>query len=189
MIIALAGVLVKTLAGYLFEGYLKTHYGSVDIEGAPRWYGSENNNEICVSTFKRGDLESVALAKADSQIRLEKKLKNIVRVVIKKRFENINPDEKRFLNSVKSDKKVSIFVASHTNYKNIKYDDKRKITFVRNCVLKQDFIDYEKVRIQEMVKELTHFKSDKAFDELNGKQPKSVESYKDKEFNELDEIK
>lgn len=189
MLVAIAGVLVKTLVGYLFNGYLKSNYGSVDIEGAPSWYGSEARDEICVSTFKRGGLESVEIAKDDSKIKLERKLKNIVNVVITKRFENESPDDKAFLSHVRSDKKVSIFVASHTNYKNIKYDNEKRITFVRNCVLKQDFITYEKKRLKEMVKELSYHKADKAFDELNGESPKkSPQTPANKAFEELNGI-
>jgi hypothetical protein len=186
MVLAIASALAETLASYLFEGYLKANYGSVEIEGAPSWYGSEKRAELCISTFKRGDLESVELAKEDSKIKLEKKLKNIVNVVITKRFENANPDEKRFLETVVSDKKVTTFVSTHTNYKNVKYDEEKKMTFVRNCVLKDEFIVYEKKRLKEMVKELSHYKAGKEFDELNGKSPKSVESHKDKAFDELD---
>jgi hypothetical protein len=185
MVLVIATALAKTLASYLFEGYLKANYGSVEIEGAPKWYGSESRVELCVSTFKSGGLESVELAKEDSKIKLEKKLKDIVSVVITQRFENATQDEKKFLDSVKSDKKVSTFIATHTNYKNIKYDETKKMAFVRNCVLKEEFISYEKVRLKEMVKEMSYYKAGKEFDELDGKGQKFKDSHKDKAFDEL----
>ena len=59
------------------------------------------------------------------------------------------------------------------------------MVFVRSCLDKQALINYEKNRVKELKKDVTFYKEDKAFKELDGKKrPTSGDA--DKFFNELD---
>lgn len=187
MVGAIGLALLKTLSSYMFGEYLKESYGSTDIDGAPSWYGTESRYEVCVSTFKRGKLESVEEAKKESQIKLQKKIEKIIDVIIYKKFKNLKPDEEALLQAIAKDKKLGLFIRSSTNYKNIKYDEDEKIAFVRNCILKEDFIDYEKKRVKLLTRDLSYYKSDKAFDELKTGEIKKKSTQSDKAFDELNE--
>ena len=188
MFTIIATALVKTLASYLFGNYLKAHYGSVEIEGGPSWYGQEPSEAICVSTYRKGGIEELENTKNDSKIKLRKKVSHIIELVIYNNFKNLTPDEDRFLNSISKDKKLPLFVDANTKFQNIKVDEDKKMVFVRSCLDKQAFINYEKIRIKELAKNLVYYKSDKGFNELEGKdRPKS--GHVDKEFDELDNEK
>jgi len=188
MFAGLAFALAKTLASYLFSGYLKAHYGSVDIEGAPSWYGSEPSEAICVSTYNNGGLNELELTKNQAKIKLNKKINHILEIVIYQNFKNLKPDEEKFLESVEKDKKLPLFVDANLKFQNIKVDKDKNMVFVRSCLDKKGFIEYEKNRVKELQKDVVFYKSDKAFDELSGKNyPKSGRD--DKAFDELDEIK
>ena len=188
MLSIIATAFVKTLASYLFGNYLKAHYGSVEIDGAPSWYGTEPNEAICVSTFRNGGIEELDLTKQDSKIKLRKKVNHILEIIIYKNFKNLTPDEDAFLNSITKDKKLPLFVDGNLKFQNIKVDEGKKKVFVRSCLDKQAFIMYEKTRVKELAKELSYYKSDKAFNELDNKsRPKSGRA--DKEFDELEKEK
>jgi len=185
MVLAIATALVKTLSSYLFSAYLKSHYGSVEVDGAPSWYGSEPDDAICVSTYRNGGIEELELTKEDSKIKLRKKVNHIIELVIYKNFKNLTPDEEEFLNKISKDKKLPLFVDSNTKFQNIKVDEDEKKVFVRSCLDKKALIEYEKNRVKELTKNLTYYKSDKAFDELNGKE--TLDSgHAAKEFDELE---
>jgi hypothetical protein len=186
----IAFALVKTLASYLFNGYLKTHYGSVDIEGGPFWYGREGSDEICVSTYRNGGIEKLEITKNDAKIKLRKKINNIIEIVIYQNFKNLKSDEEKFLDRIEKDKKLPLFVDANIKYKNIKVDEDKNMVFVRSCIKKNSFIEYEKKRIKEIQKKLTYYKADKAFDELKG-QKKNIDEFdeEDKAFDELEKEK
>jgi hypothetical protein len=188
MLMVIASAMVKTLTSYLFGSYLKAHYGSVEIDGAPSWYGQEPKEAICVSTYRNGGLSQLDDTKKDAKILLNRKVNHIFEIVIYQNFQNLKPDEEAFLNAIKKDKQLPLFVDANTKFQNIKVDaDKHKV-FVRSCLDKEALINYEKERVKELSKELTFYKSDKAFDELDGKNhPKSGRD--DKAFDELDKIK
>jgi hypothetical protein len=179
--------LVKTLASYIFGGYLKAHYGSVEIEGAPSWYGKEPYEAICVSTYNYGGLDKLEITKKESKIKLDKRVKDIIKSVIYQNFKNLKPDEEKFLESIQKDKNLPLFVATNIKFQNIKVDKDKKMVFIRSCLNKKAFINYEKNKIKELKKEVIFYKSDKAFKELDDK--KHIKSGRDdKAFEELDEI-
>jgi hypothetical protein len=187
MFTVIATAMLKSLTSYLFGGYLKAHYGSVEIDGAPSWYGQEPKEAICVSTYRNGGLSQLDDTKRDAKILLNRKVGHILEIVIYQNFQNLKPDEEAFLNSIKKDKKLSLFVDANTRFQNIKVDNEKHKVFVRSCLDKEAFIKYEKKRVKELSKDLTFYKSDKAFDELDGKShPKSGRD--DKAFDELDSI-
>jgi hypothetical protein len=185
----IAFALIKTLGSYLFGGYLKAHYGSVDIEGAPSWYGTEPAEAICVSTYNKGGLEKLELTKKQSKIKLNKKINHIIEIVIYQNFKNLKSDEEKFLESVQKDKKLPLFVDANMKFQNIKVDKDKKMVFVRSCLDKEAFIKYEKNRVKELQKDLSFYKSDKAFDELDDKKKTNNKDKEDKSFSELDKEK
>ena len=185
MILGIATALVKTLASYLFSGYLKAHYGSVEIDGAPSWYGKEPEEAICVSTYKNGDIEQLERTKEDAKLKLQNRVSHILEIVIYKNFQNLTPDEENFLNRIKKDKKLKLFVDANTKFQNIKVDNEENKVFVRSCLDKNGLINYEKVRVKELSKNLTYYKADKAFNELDNKNY-NKSGRKDKIFDELD---
>ena len=188
MISLIATAMLKTLTSYLFGSYLKAHYGSVEIDGAPSWYGQEPSEAICVSTYNKGGLEKLEITKKESKIKLRKKVNHILEIVIYKNFKNLTPDEEAFLNSIYKDKKLPLFVDANTKFQNIKVDEDKHMVFVRSCLDKQALINYEKNRVKELKKDVTYYKEDKAFNELDNKdRPQSGTA--DKFFNELEKEK
>ena len=185
MVLAIATALVKTLSSYLFSSYLKAHYGSVEIDGAPSWYGEEPDEAICVSTYRNGGIEELEFTKNDSKIKLRKKVNHILELVIYNNFKNLTPDEEDFLNKIAKDKKLPLFVDSNTKFQNIKVDEDEKKVFVRSCLDKEALINYEKNRVKELSKNLTYYKADKGFDELEGKET-PASGHAAKEFEELE---
>ena len=185
MIAVIATALVKTLASYLFGSYLKAHYGSVEIDGAPSWYGTEPSEAICVSSYRNGGIEELDFTKADSKLKLKKRVGHILEIVVYKNFKNLTPDEDNFLNSIVNDKKLPLFVDANTKFQNIKVDAEKKMVFVRTCLDKEAFIKYEKNRVKELSKSLTYYKEDKAIKELEGK-TRAKSGRVDKEFDELE---
>ena len=184
----IAFALIKALGNYLFGEYLKAHYGSIEIKGAPSWYGREPSEAICVSTYNNGGLEKLELTKKQSKIKLNKKIGHIVEIVIYQNFKNLKPDEDKFLENIQKDKKLPLFVDAYIKFQNIKVDKNKKMVYVRSCLDKKVFIKYEKSRIKELQKNLAFYKADKSFDELEGKpHPKSGRD--DKAFDELDKFK
>ena len=81
--------MAKSLASYLFGGYLKAHYGSVEIDGAPSWYGQEPKEAICVSTYRNGGLSQLDDTKRDAKILLNRKVLSNIAVLFPKTFDAI----------------------------------------------------------------------------------------------------
>jgi hypothetical protein len=179
--------IVKAITSYVTTSYLKNHYGSIDIQGAPFWYGREPSELICSSTFKYGSMEQIDTAKKQAVIKLNKKLSAVINDAIyeNKKFKHLKPDEEAFIQKIINDKQLLKFVTNKIIYKNIKYDEDKNIVFVRGCVTKKDFISFETDRVKELSKELTFYKSDKAFKELNGSEDK-FNDRESKAFRELD---
>jgi len=169
MIAVIGLCLVKTLTSYLFGAYLKYHWGSMDLEGAPFWYGREGKDEICVSTFNNGGLDKLDLTKNQAKVKLTKKLSSILEYVTSndKQFKHLKPDEEEYLENLIKDKKISQFVNLNTYYKNQKIDEDEHRVFVRACVKKDKFIEFEKERVKDLKKNVTFYKGKKAFDELD----------------------
>ena len=187
MLTAIAVAAVKAITGYLVTSYMKMSSGSIDIEGAPFWYGRELDSEICVSDARRGGVLELDREKKAVKVKLQKRLSSILDSAIhtNSRFSNLKPDEENFLDSIIHDKKLGWFVAQNGVYKNIKVDEDRDMIFIRMCVSKDDFINFEKRRVKTLQKEMTLYRSDKAFDELEGKENNFTDR-ENKSFRELD---
>ena len=187
MIELIAAAAIKAITSYLVTGYMKTHFGSIEIEGAPYWYGRESENEICISDFKKGGIEELESEKEKAKRKLEKKLSTIISYAIhsNKYFSNLKKDEEEFLNSIINDSRLSFLVNKNRYYKNIKVDKDKNIIFIRVCIDKEKFINYEKERIKNLEKQLLYYKEDKMFNEMEGKSINS-NNPEDKAFEELD---
>jgi hypothetical protein len=158
--------MAKSLASYLFGGYLKAHYGSVEIDNAPSWYGKEPREAVCVSDYSPyGGIQKIEIVKNRTKIGLKNRIDKIISVVIYQNFKNLTPDEDNFLNRVKKDTKLPLFIEANMRFQNIKVDKKGRV-FVRSCIDKNNLINYEKRRLKKLSKELSYYKSDKAFEEM-----------------------
>ena len=169
MLSLIAGAAIKTITSYLVGAYMKSHFGSVEIEGAPYWYGREDKDEICVSDVAKGNVTFLDEEKQKVKVKLQKKLSLIIENAIhqNKRFSHLKENEIQFLNSIIKDNKLKWFVDENGYYKNIKVDDEKNMIFVRMCVNKNKFVHYEAKRIKEISKKLTMKKANDAFDELD----------------------
>ena len=169
MIEIISVCLLKTLTSYLFGAYLKSYWGSIDLNGAPFWYGKEDSDEICVSNYKDGGLDKLDLIKKEAKIKLTKKLSSILEYVVNndKKFKNLKEDEEEYLESLIKDKKLYEFVDLNSYYKNQEIDKDENRVFVRACVKKEEFIKFEEKRVKELSKNLTIYKGKKAFRELD----------------------
>ena len=188
MLTLIASAMLKSLTSFLFGSYLKAHYGSIEIDGAPSWYATEPKEAICTSTYSNGGIEKLEITKQNSKIKLRKKVKHILEIVVYKNFTNLNPDEKIFLDKITNDKQLPIFVDANLRFQNIKVDKSKHKVFVRSCLDKNGLIKYEKSRIEELKKELVLYKEDKAINELENKKY-NKSGIVDKEFEELEKSK
>ena len=186
MLAIIAVAAIKAITCYLTTSYMKAHFGSIDIEGAPFWYGRESSEEICVSDATKGGLIEIDREKNRVKIKLQNKLSDIVSYAIhtNKQFSHLKPDEEKFLNSIIKDKKLKWFVDKNGYYKNIKTDENKNMIFIRMCVTKNAFIQYEKNRIKNLQKEISMYKAGKEFDELEGKR-NNFNDPEDNAFREL----
>jgi len=169
MLSLIAGTAIKTITSYLVGAYMKSHFGSVEIEGAPYWYGREDSDEVCISDVAKGDVTLLDKEKKIAKIKLQKRLSSIIENAIhsNKRFRNLKENEEEFVESLLKDKKLKWFIDEKGYYKNIKVDDENNRIFIRMCVNKNAFINYETKRIAEIDKKLTNFKAKTVFDELD----------------------
>lgn len=161
---SIAFALIKTLTSFVFSQILS--HSSVSIDGAPDWFMKENRYQMCASAYKYGDLSSIEIAKSKSIDLLKDRVENLLIIVVNENIKNATPEEKVFLEAFVTDRSFEIFIMKNTNFKDIKYDKKHKVSFVRACIDREEFLEFEKKKIDELKKKLTIERSNKAFEEL-----------------------
>jgi hypothetical protein len=142
-----------------------------------------------VAHIEATSLLPIPAANALKKIKLNKRINHIIEIVIYQNFKHLKSDEEKFLESIQKDKKLPLFVDANMKFQNIKVDKDKKMVFVRSCLDKEAFIKYEKNRVKELQKDLSFYKSDKAFDELDDKKKTNNKDKEDKSFSELDKEK
>lgn len=177
MIEIIAVKLVETLAGHLFQKYLNS-LESINIEGAPSWYGKEpNDDDIHVYVYKDGTVDAIDKAKSDAKYAMVRKIDGIIDVVIYENFKSLNdPKEKQLVEQFKHDQELEKFVHSHLIYHKIEAFEERSEallqharparTFIEARLSKKTLLEYEKMRIQKIKTSLTTHRSNNAFSEL-----------------------
>lgn len=166
MLESLALALAKTLATYLFKTYVLMQ-NNVKIEGAPIWYMQNVSASVCVYDYKVGGMESVDLAKATLNEKMNAEITKILETVIYENYKDLkDPKEKAFVYKFKIDAEAPIFINGNMKINNLEYIKKHRTTFAQGCIDKQILLDYQQKRIDKIKYDLTHMRADNAFDEM-----------------------
>ena len=95
------------------------------------------------------------------------KINGIVEIVIYDNYGNItDPDEKAFINKVKEDEYLNVFIKKNLTYPRVEYKEKIYTAFVKACIPNETIIKYQSERSQKIAKNLSLFRSKKGFEEL-----------------------
>jgi hypothetical protein len=163
---AIAITFVKFFTNMLLKAAFSNMDG-IKIDGAPSWFYKSDKSKLCVYSFEKGGLEAVEKAKRDAGIRMEEKIKGIVEVVIYDNYRNINePDEKAFIEKIKEDEYLPVFVKKNITYPRVEYKEKIKTAFVKACIANDTIIAYQAERSKKIAKNLSLFRAEKNFEEL-----------------------
>lgn len=160
---SIAFSLLKTLATFIFGQVLNA--STVNIDMAPVWFMKETTTEICASGFKRGGLESIEQAKLMARNDLQRRVFDMLRMSVDE-IKSATDKEKTFLENFLNDRSFEMFLLKNINYKNIEYEKKVSVAFVRACVNRQELQDYEEQRVETLKKTLSIKRSEDAFEEL-----------------------
>jgi len=155
MIESLALVLVKTLVSFMFEQHLES-MASIQIDGAPKWYQQQTNNNICESSYAHGKLDSIERAKLDAISQLIKRINYSTKSVANEYYKSITDStERELVKRFSEDNKLTTFVQSAASFENIEYQEERNTTYVRACISKESMANYQSNRTREISHELT----------------------------------
>ncbi len=186
MLLLITSALVETLTKHMFSNYLDS-LDKVDIGGAPSWYMQPVDDDMCVFAHKSGDIDTIDFVKNKARLKLIKKIDDTIDIVIYENVKNItNQKEKEIVDKWKMDTNLPIFVNKNLDYSRVSYEDEIKATFVRACIPKKIFIDYQSNRLKTIKKEVLKFKSNNAVDEMeNELAGKEVKKDPNDPFSEL----
>jgi len=173
MLLLITSALVESLTKHMFSKYLDS-LDKVDIGGAPSWYMQPVDDDMCVFSHKSGEIDTVDFVKNKARIKMIKKIDDTIDIIIYENIKNItNEKEKELVNQWKVDSNLPVFVNKNLDYSRVSYEDEIKATFVRACIPKKIFIDYQSNRLEIIKKEVLKFKSKSAIiemeNELSGK--------------------
>ena len=167
MLLLITNALVETLVKHMFGNFLKEQ-DKIDIGGAPSWYMNPVKDEMCVFTHKSGGLDNIDIAKDNAKLKMVKKIDGTIDIVIYENTKNITNDkEKEVVNLWKQDSNLPTFVEKNLHYSRISFEDEINTTFIRACIPNNTIIDYQKERLQTIKKEVTKFKANTAYDDLD----------------------
>ena len=170
--------LVTTLTGYLFSAALDS-FKSIEIEGAPSWYGkSHNSANLYAYGYARGGIESVEIAREHCKNDMIKRLNQINEVIVYENFRNLkDPKEKALVEAFKNDPELGTFVLRSMKYEKVEHytakektlftDARPEQTFAGGMIPKQMIIEYQKERLQKIKTSLTTMRFDVGMDELD----------------------
>jgi hypothetical protein len=166
MLEMLALTFVKFLANALLKGVWAYATGT-DIQGAPSWFYKADKSRLCIYEFESGGLEAVEKAKKKAGIAMIKKIDDLIEVVLYDNYKDLkDPKEKDFIQKLGKDDNLHLFVRKNMVFHKIKYDKDLKTAFVKACIDNDVFLKYQKERSKKLAYELTHYRADKNFDEL-----------------------
>ena len=186
MLLLITSALVETLTKHMFSKYLDG-LDKVDIGGAPSWYMQPMDDDMCVFAHKSGEIDTIDFVKNKARLKLIKKIDNTIDIVIYENVKNItNEKEKEVVKKWKIDSNLPIFVNKNLDYSRVSYEDEIQATFVRACIPKKIFIDYQSNRLKTIKKEVLKYKSNSAIDEMeNELSGKNVKKDPNDPFSEL----
>ncbi len=163
---AIAITFVKFFTNMLLKAAFSNMDG-IKIDGAPSWFYKSDKAKLCVYSFEKGGLEAVEKAKKKAGIMMLEKINGIVEIVIYDNYRNItDPDEKAFINKIKEDEYLPVFVKKNLTYPRVEYKEKINTAFIKACIPNETIIEYQAERSQKIAKNLSLFRAEKGFEEL-----------------------
>lgn len=166
MLEVIALTFVKFLTNALLKGVWGYATGTV-IDGAPSWFYKTDKARLCIYSYEDGGLESVEKAKTKAGIEMIKQIDGVIEIVLYDNFKNVeDPKEKMFIQKLKKDEYLPLFVKKNMIFHKIKYEEDIKRSFVKACIENDELIAYQTERSKKIAKKLTHFRADTGFDEL-----------------------
>ncbi|MAH61859.1 MAG: hypothetical protein CMN54_00110 [SAR324 cluster bacterium] len=168
-LLGLALSLGNTLAGYIFDIYLRTE-NTLDIDGAPDWYSRNDDAEWdCAFSYAPGSLASVEKAKTEATKNLVAQQEQYVQSAIRDEVQRRKPrdeKERQLVEQFRNDPELKNFVTGQRQFLKITYDEDVRAAFVKACLSREIVVAYQKERIQKITTELSKNRAESAFGEL-----------------------
>ena len=173
-LLGLALSLGNTLAGYIFDIYLRTE-NTLDIDGAPNWYLRNDDAEWdCAFGYAPGSLASVEKAKTEATKNLvaqqEQYVQSAIRDEVQRRKQR-DEKERQLVEQFRNDPELKNFVTGQRQFLKITYEDDEDVraAFVKACLSRENVVAYQKERLQKITTELSKNRAESAFGELEAR--------------------
>ena len=171
-LLGLALSLGNTLAGYIFNIYLRTE-NTLDIDGAPDWYLRNDDAEWdCAFGYASGSLASVEAAKSEATKNLVAQQEQYVQSAIRDEVQRRKPrdeKERHLVEQFRNDPELKNFVTGRRQFFKITYDEDVRAAFVQACLSRETVVAYQKERLQKITTELSKNRAESAFGELEAR--------------------
>ena len=171
-LLGLALSLGNTLAGYIFDIYLRTE-NTLDIDGAPDWYLRNDDAEWdCAFGYAPGSLASVEAAKSEATKNLVAQQEQYVQSAIRDEAQRRKPrdeKERQLVEQFRNDSELKNFVTGQRQFLKITYDEDVRAAFVKACLSRETVVAYQKERLQKITTKLSKNRAESAFGELEAR--------------------
>ena len=171
-LLGLALSLGNTLAGYIFNIYLRTE-NTLDIDGAPDWYLRNNDTEWdCAFDYAPGSLASVEAANSEATKNLVAQQEQYVQSAIRDEVQRRKPrneKERQLVAQFRNDSELKNFVTGQRQFLKITYDEDVRAAFVKACLSREIVVAYQKERLQKITTKLSKNRAESAFGELEAR--------------------
>ena len=168
-LLGLALSLGNTLAGYIFDIYLRTE-NTLDIDGAPDWYLRNDDAEWdCAFSYAPGSLASVEKVKTEATKNLVAQQEQYVQSAIRDEVQRRKPrdeKERQLVEQFRNDPELKNFVTGQRQFLKITYDEDIRAVFVKACLNREIVVAYQKEWLQKITTELSKNRAESAFGEL-----------------------
>ena len=171
-LLGLALSLGNTLAGYIFDIYLRTE-NTLDIDGAPDWYSRNDDAEWdCAFSYAPGSLASVEKAKTEATKNLVAQQEQYVQSAIRDEVQRRKPrdeKERQLVEQFRNDPELKNFMTGQRQFLKITYDEDVRAAFVKACLSREIVVAYQKERLQKITTKLSKNRAESAFGELEAR--------------------
>lgn len=160
--------LIGTIISFLFDQNV-LRQSNIDIQGVPNWYEQKGDpKKIYVSTYVNGDIKSIGKAKNKILEELTLIIEDAYRVTIKKKFERVSSKKEiLFIKKMKNDSNLFSFIKQNTVFRDIKYNEDIKRTFIRGYIHLDLLEKYQTKRILVIKKEVLDYQFGDMMEELD----------------------
>jgi hypothetical protein len=148
---------------------------SVSIEQAPSWYQQNDKDNLTVYITKVGSIDIIDSAKDIAKKRMMNNIEDIIDISIYETFKDKKYD--KFIDRVKQDDKLYIFVNKNILYPKIEYTKEQKESFfssykegrvfIKAIIPKDAILIYQKDRINKINYSISHDKAKKNFEDMD----------------------